>query len=157
MSRETELLNRLRERTGEARLRYPCVDEDAIAEAERELGFRLPRLLRAIYLQVANGGFGPGFGLIGLEGGATEDHDLSLVEAYQQRETSPFDRDLPAELTWPDRVLPICSHGCAVYSCVDCNRRSGRVLTFNPAEWPEKPFRLQSPSLAEWLEEWLEA
>ncbi len=37
------------------------------------LGFRHPPLLRALYMQVANGGFGPGTGLLGAFGGYLAD------------------------------------------------------------------------------------
>jgi hypothetical protein len=42
----------------------PATPEDVQA-TEQALGFALPPLLRAVYLQVANGGFGPGTGLTG--------------------------------------------------------------------------------------------
>ncbi|CAG0932352.1 hypothetical protein TFLX_02558 [Thermoflexales bacterium] len=42
----------------------------SVVEAtEKELGFKLPTLLSQLYTQVANGGFGPGYGIYGLEGG----------------------------------------------------------------------------------------
>ena len=92
-----DLLARLRDSAGEARFQYPCVDQETITSAERDLGFRLPRLLRAVYLSVANGGFGPRFGLIGLENGAPYEDGQNIVELYQQFETSPFDRHRPKE------------------------------------------------------------
>src|SRR3974390_643146 len=49
---------------------YPCVSSKLVAAAEVQLGFPLPALLREIYLKVGNGGFGPGCGLVGLEGGS---------------------------------------------------------------------------------------
>ena len=65
-SREQKLIARLKERVqdpsrasdeGLAEV-YPPVKARAVAAAERDLGFRLPDLLRAIYTQVGNGGFG---------------------------------------------------------------------------------------------------
>ena len=49
---------------------FPPVTESAVAAAEHT-GFSIPPLLRSIYLNVGNGGFGPGSGgrIIGLEGG----------------------------------------------------------------------------------------
>ncbi|MBK8028120.1 MAG: hypothetical protein IPK17_01155 [Chloroflexi bacterium] len=38
---------------------------DEIAWAEEQIGFRLPALIREIWLQVGNGGFGPGYGITG--------------------------------------------------------------------------------------------
>ena len=49
--------------------------------AEEHLGFAIPELLKSIYLNVANGGFGPGYGLIGVAGGHRSDLG-SLVETF---------------------------------------------------------------------------
>src|SRR5689334_17689508 len=48
---------------------FPPVSEDAVRSAEAQLGFALPEPLRSIYLQVGDGGFGPGCGIIGVGGG----------------------------------------------------------------------------------------
>ena len=53
------------------------------AQTERELGFKLPPLLRALYQQLGNGGFGPGYGLVGASGGHI---------AHQARNTSSSTR-----------------------------------------------------------------
>ncbi|MDX6329418.1 MAG: hypothetical protein QOI83_1801 [Streptomycetaceae bacterium] len=37
---------------------------EAVAEAEEVIGFPLPPLLRRLYLEVANGGFGPDEGIL---------------------------------------------------------------------------------------------
>ena len=42
------------------------VSDAEIAEAERRLGFQLPELLRELYTCVGDGGFGPGYGFLGL-------------------------------------------------------------------------------------------
>ena len=57
----------------------PPVPESAIVDAESKLGFRLPPLLREIYSELANGGFGPGNGLIGLTGGYTATRSIAPV------------------------------------------------------------------------------
>jgi hypothetical protein len=50
----------------------PAAEKDIIA-TEQRLNFDLPETLRKIYLRVANGGFGPGYGVMGVEGGFTDD------------------------------------------------------------------------------------
>jgi hypothetical protein len=45
----------------------PPVGIADIAAAEARLGLAFPQLLRDIYLRVGNGGFGPGYGLFGIE------------------------------------------------------------------------------------------
>jgi hypothetical protein len=48
---------------------FPPTTWSVIERTETELGFKLPSLLCQLYTQVANGGFGPGYGIYGLEGG----------------------------------------------------------------------------------------
>src|SRR5712691_9814035 len=43
---------------------YPAATENQRLATEDLLGFPLPPLLRTLYQQLANGGFGPGYGLI---------------------------------------------------------------------------------------------
>ena len=51
---------------------YPPTTMKVVEAAQAKLGFVLPPLLRQLYTQVANGGFGPGYGIFGLEGGYTD-------------------------------------------------------------------------------------
>ena len=48
---------------------YQPATQEQLRETEDLLGFSLPPLLRVLYLQIANGGFGPGYGIIGAMGG----------------------------------------------------------------------------------------
>src|SRR4030042_1292267 len=48
---------------------YPPTSNFVVEATEKELSFKLPPLLAQLYTQVANGGFGPGYGIYGLEGG----------------------------------------------------------------------------------------
>jgi hypothetical protein len=59
----------------------PAATKD-IQVAERALGFQVPALLRAIYSEVANGGFGPEYGIVGTKGGFKLDK-CSLESCYQ--------------------------------------------------------------------------
>jgi SMI1 / KNR4 family (SUKH-1) len=154
-----DLLERLRRCAPHA---FPRATAEMIAAAEEELGFRLPRLLRAVYRVVGNGGFGPGHGLIGVGGAepynSTED---SVVDLYE-REIRANRPNEPRKYRWPEKLLPICDYGCGSFACVDCARGSARVLWFDADAYglagecrPRKCLRLESRSLAEWLEEWL--
>lgn len=55
--------------TPELALEFPPATEEQIRETEQVLKFSLPPLLRFLYLHLANGGFGPGYGIIGAIGG----------------------------------------------------------------------------------------
>lgn len=123
---------------------------------ERALGLSLPPLLRELYLQVANGGFGPSDGVIGLPGGATED-GRSLAELYGFMCVTPID---DRHWKWPRFLLPILDWGCAIKSCVDCEQAPYAVIRFDPnghqrgTPW-ESAFSTESPSLEAWFEDWI--
>jgi SMI1 / KNR4 family (SUKH-1) len=127
-----------------------------IKVVDTELRFELPELLRMIYTKVGNGGFGPGYGLIGVPGGAIED-GKTINEHYQSFRSS--DPDDP-KWKWPEKLLPICHWGCAIYACVDCSRPEAPVITFDPNchdlndSWDDC-FRQSASSLQEWLTAWL--
>lgn len=135
---------------------------DEVREAERQLGFALPPLLRRMYLEVSNGAWGPEYGANGLIGGARVDLDAGAVEWYRQMHDGGADPEDPSWPGWPDGLLAVCHWGCAIWSCVDCNSSDGRVVRFDPngygppdgtswsGAWGE-----ERPSLAAFLEDWL--
>jgi hypothetical protein len=60
----------------------PVATQAAVSEAEEIIGLPLPRLLRRLYLEVANGGFGPRSGILGVRGGIRVDDDGDIVELH---------------------------------------------------------------------------
>ncbi len=96
-------------------LAFPPASEESLQEAEHRLGYSIPALLRLCYLNVANGGFGPAYGIIGVSGGY-ESHFGNLVETYEQLKG---DSALQG-LQWNEGLLPFCEWGCGIFSCVDC-------------------------------------
>ncbi len=103
---------------------YPPAPKSVIAEAEQKLGFRLPPLLREIYANLANRGFGPGYGLLGLAGGYTVEDlsDLSVVEYYL------YVRSLGDDLPWPAQLVAVCYFGCGGTYAVDCSKPDYPVI-----------------------------
>jgi hypothetical protein len=178
--REQKLIERLKERVkdpsrasdeGLAEV-YPPVKARAVAAAERDLGFRLPELLRAIYTQVGNGGFGPAYGFLGLEGGATDEDGDTLVGVYRSLQELAEENSF---WNWPDGLLPLCRLGCGMYACLDCDSARAPVVVFDPnpiwvdeedeAEEGVDPeavllwvqgFGWQEDSFASWLQVWLD-
>jgi hypothetical protein len=136
----------------------PPASEVAVAATEKQLGFNLPQTLRRIYLKVANGGFGPGYGVMGVAGGFADDlgHTVGdLFEVY--RRGDPED----PEWNWPERFLPICHWGCVVYSALDCRDEQTAVYLVDvsgkePGEPMDKIIKLQTDALERWLRDWLE-
>lgn len=127
--------------------------------AERALGLQLPALLRRLYTDIANGGFGPGYGLIGVPpDGATDDLGQNLVSLYTSyRERDPAD----PHWRWPVGLLPVAHLGCAMYACVDCTVQGSAVIWFEPnphddgTPWDECFIPL-ADSLETWLGGWLD-
>jgi hypothetical protein len=60
----------------------PTAEEAEIKQAEAMLGTRLPAPLRNLYLRIGNGGFGPGYGVLGLEGGLRDDRGKTVLDTY---------------------------------------------------------------------------
>ena len=80
-------------------------DPAGVANDERLLGFALPPLMRRIYMEIGNGGFGPGYGLIGLTNGVPDDTGKTGPAIYQQFRRAGSE---VRNWKWPDRLLPIC-------------------------------------------------
>jgi SMI1 / KNR4 family (SUKH-1) len=127
-----------------------------VGELEDDTGLRLPSFLREVYLSIANGCFGPGYGLMPLTRRPTNEADETVLDLYRSfRQPDPED---PA-WTWPKDLLPICDWGCAIRSCVDCSSDQGAVIRFDPnghgpgVEW-ETAFESESPSIQAWLTQW---
>jgi hypothetical protein len=115
-----------------------------IARAEAALGFAIPQLLRACYLEIGNGGFGPGLGVMGVEGGHQSDYG-DIIRTYQQ-----IERGMPTlGKTWQPGLLPFCGWGCATLSCVQCGP-TDQITTFKEGRvWR------QHYSLADFFELWM--
>jgi SMI1 / KNR4 family (SUKH-1) len=126
---------------------------DAVEEAEDLLGCRLPPLFRRLYLEVGNGGFGPGYGMLGLRGGHRDDTRQAALGLYRQAHgaSSPHWSFLPAGL------LPICYWGCGIYSFIDCSRPEGPMWGWDPNPGPVDRQALfpQPLALAGWLDRWV--
>lgn len=128
-----------------------------LAEAERRLGFPLPILLQELYCEVADGGFGPSYGILPLLSSVPErklaNGSLtaveSVVELYELFRNG--DPENPS-WSWPERLLPILDWGCAIRSCVDCSTLSLQVVR----DEPYVSRVTESPSLEQWLHRWIE-
>jgi len=116
---------------------HPLAAEGLIRDARRRLGFEIPKLLEDCYLKIGNGGFGPGYGLIGLEGGHASDFG-SLVSTFEQLKS-----DQEGEGgAWPKGMLPFNEWGSNIFSCVDCVSDGASVYTFEDFELSEAGYDL---------------
>jgi hypothetical protein len=138
---------------------YPPVSAAKVAAAEARLGFALPPLLRDIYMQVGNGGFGPGYGLIGIDGGASHHSgpfDFSIVGLYWSFRARRSRLGEP----WAGKLLPICIWGCTYYSYLDCALPAAPVMAIDENSHGHGPwgcaFSLHAHSFEEWMQRWLD-
>jgi hypothetical protein len=131
----------------------------AVVAAEAKLGRKLHPLLRALYLEVGNGGFGPAYGLLGIPpGGAEDDEGHDALAIWERlREEDEYD----PHWAWPAALLPVGHLGCGMYMCVDLDAAPDASLIWfepNPHEngepWNDSFIPLGG-SLALWLSSWL--
>jgi hypothetical protein len=116
--------------------------------AESDLGFALPPTLRRIYGEVADGGFGPGPGLLPI---------ASVVATYGK-----LGRGAPVGQAWPERLLPLVKQD-PWFDCVDAASPLARMVGWDPEELEEDAgeqlwkasFSEIAPSLEAWLTEWV--
>lgn len=126
----------------------PPASLEAVAEAERVIGYPLPPLLRRLYLEVANGGFGPRAGILGVAGSDYLHHGdwADLVDAYQA-----FNGDSRHPgLVW------LFDWGCLIWSVVDCRDPAGPIWAWDPNFDQDTDFPAlfpQNMTLQEWLVE----
>lgn len=118
----------------------PPAHMEAVEDAERIIGFPIPSLLRRLYLEVANGGFGPFEGVLGVSGsGLPQSGNFADIADIYQDGPDPSGR-IPAGL-----VL-LFDWGCAVWSLVDFRDPSGPMWSIDNGQL----FR-QDMDLGQWL------
>jgi hypothetical protein len=158
---DAELLDRVRRRLADPTrppaalgmpgdLPNPAATREEIAAFERRAGIPLPPLLRAL-LMIADGSFGPGYGLLGVA------HPDSSGKLDLSRAQEPFAR----HAHWPAKHFVICQWGCGGFSVVDASSAEATVLYFDQDElliatqrkraW----LRPQRPSLHVFVDAWL--
>jgi SMI1/KNR4 family protein SUKH-1 len=124
------------------------LDASTVAEAERRLRFALPPPLRQLYTLVADGGFGPGSGLMSL------DDVVATYDALTKR--APGRRGQK----WPVQLLPV-THTDPGHDCLDLT--SGEVIFWDEEHlaaggsdkvWRQS-FKNDAPDLAVWFDRWL--
>jgi hypothetical protein len=148
-----EQLTKRSKRATKAPVIFPVASPKAVGDAERQLGFKLPPLLKRVYLEVGNGGrgLGPGFGLLGLPGGYDNDDGWDVVKTS---------REMAADVDWWDRMIVVCDWGCAMRSCVDCGDSDFPVYRWDGNQFDErtdhedpseKLWQIETDTLSEWL------
>ena len=153
VARIKELANDPKRRTGSAQM-FPEVPglpppqpvaPRAVEDAEARMGFHLPALLKRLLTQVGNGGFGPGYGLFGVNLAPSWELSMSIPNVYLQSVADD-------SYGWPKNLVLICEWGCAYYSAVDCSTLKGEVVNVS-GEMDLKP---TGSSFAQWMQDWVD-
>ena len=125
---------------------FPPVSPNDLERAESELGFGIPPLLQSIYLEVTNGISGFCYQIMGLANGC-ESHFGNLIDTYK---VFVEDEELSGRNPWKRGLLPFCSWGDNIFSCVDCMDPKYIVSTYESEDvWP------QTYSVSDFFDMWL--
>lgn len=141
----------------------PPASDDQVREAEQGLGFGLPTTLRAVYMLLANGGFGPGFGILGLPSivrtltrGSWRLSQRAAQQLHQHRDVYLTCEDEPASL------ITLCVWDPFYGNYTKLDAASGQVYSvLEDVEAPEPTWDraiaivCEASSVEEWLERWL--
>ncbi|MEV0626768.1 SMI1/KNR4 family protein [Nonomuraea wenchangensis] len=104
----------------------PVASSEAVAEAEEAIGYPLPSLLRRLYLEVGNGGFGPRGGIIGVRGYDFWSSDIfaDITESAVGFHTGSYGRRAG--------MIQLLDWGCAIASLLDCRDPEGAMWGWDP-------------------------
>ncbi len=135
----------------------PPLELNDVDYVETQLGFQLPEIVRRISLEVADGGFGPNWGISRLKHPAKHPfgppHEVEMsVESWHRLHHDPKEcGDWLAD--FPDRFIRYCDVGCNITLCVDCMSPAGLLFMDDPMAKVVKPM---NETVEQWLTRWLD-
>ena len=146
---EEEIIAAVRDRAADL---PPTASPKAVSDAEKVIGYPLPRLLRRLYLEVANGGFGPASGALGVPGSEWISDWEDILDVYRAFTTSDPDGLVPEGLIW------LVDWGCNIWTLIDCRDSNGWVWGWDPSGSCCLDHALfpQQVTLVDWLASWLD-
>jgi hypothetical protein len=147
---DDELINAIRAQAPAGTLPPPA-PPGAVTELEATVGHPMPPLLKRIYLEVADGGFGRWGGALSLTDTTYRFSDSGpLLEEYLGWANAP-------DINHPPAVVPLLTWGCAVWSLVDYSTPEGRMWGWEPnARCLRHALFPEDLTLAERLKGWLD-
>ena len=152
---DDQQLRRIAERAAGAGVPLARAEPTDVDRAEVELGFTLPTALRQLYLQVGDGGYGPGCD-VPIEGyPAGRLYPLvRLLEVHSHHdivlEDDPYS-------PWPVGVLQFADLGGFTSVAVDCRGPAQPVLEYDSdvdAVEPRRAWTLVADSVEDWFADW---
>jgi hypothetical protein len=108
---------------------YPPTTQLCVEAAEAAIELPLPLLLRKLYTHIGNGGVGPAWGVLGVEGSP---HAYTWAQAYPRKPLGLIGvyYQWRRWSAWPAQLVPICDWGCSHWSCLDCSQPHAPVIFY---------------------------
>lgn len=140
----------------------PPLRQESLEELEHEFGFRFPTLVRRLYTEVADGGYGPSWGINRLRQPPNVPIDpayseMMSIESWYRRDRIHWQGGQPPEY-WPHPFIRFCESGCNIFIGVDCSSDQGTVVMYDPNLSQDERDCLVpvADSVAQWLSNWLD-
>ncbi|WP_326779178.1 SMI1/KNR4 family protein [Streptomyces sp. NBC_01445] len=144
---DDELIVAVREQIASRELPEPALADDVRA-VEQMVGHPMPQLLRRLYREVANGGFGPWDVVSLTDTGDWFSDCADITEAY--RDFADPEKGLPPG------IVALMDRGCAMWALIDFRTADGQMWDWDPNFCcTEHALAPLGQSLAEWLTDWL--
>lgn len=124
---------------------------------EHQLGFALPDIVRRLSMEVADGGYGPNWGINRLKHpphlpfGPFWEVKMSVESWHRLYRDEHFVNETVA---YPSRFIRFCEVGCNISICVDCKSQAGSLFIDDPNKSSDQ-IEPMKQSIEEWLWEWL--
>ena len=144
----------------------PPVPPGEVEAVERALGFALPPLVRRLYAEVANGGYGPAYGINRLRPPAGIDlelesflQDVGIEGWHILYHTDRPGEEPPSYFQYrPEPSIRFCEDGCNISLWVDCSTPDGPVFMDDPnRSFDDRECIIPvAGSVAAWLTTWLD-
>ncbi|GAA1013674.1 hypothetical protein Aple_088170 [Acrocarpospora pleiomorpha] len=131
---------------------YPPISHAELLACEKRIGHEIPELLRRVYTEVSNGGFGPSYDLLGLPPGGHREYEIGL-DALETYEEQPEVSNILG--------FPLVAAGCSMYWYMSLTQPGNPVCLWDDDGWdheeqsPEVGIVTIAPSLAQWFDDWV--
>ncbi|MFL9658667.1 SMI1/KNR4 family protein [Streptomyces sp. PB17] len=144
---DDDLILAVRAHVADQELPDPASADDVRA-VEQMVGHPMPRLLRRLYLEVANGGFGSWQAVSLTDTGDWFSDCADITEAYHDF----GDPEHPL----PPGIVPLMDRGCAMWALIDFKTADGQMWDWDPNLCcTAHALAPLGQSLAEWITDWL--
>jgi len=124
------LFQRIKTAVSSANLILPKASLTDIHSTESILGYEIPEILKKCYLEIGNGGFGPGGGPVGggILGVGEEGYRSDFGNLTDTYDVCKVGYEYDGN-DWPKSLIPFCEWGCNTFAHIDCS--SGNMITIS--------------------------